>query len=177
MTNKDFAIIIHPIIKKIKDGIIMKKTVSLVLALMLAVVALFSISVMAFADEDAQAPAETPSSSAAPAVTEPTRPNERDDQATATTITTTTKSDVSAIIDKLTTVSTTKIPDKVTEDNDEVVTGKPAVNEENITKSTRPAANVQNNIPNTGSKAAVSAIAVLALMAGVATATVSTKKK
>ena len=154
----------------------MKKTVSLVLALMLAVIAIFSISVMAFADEDAQTPADNTTTTTT-AATEPTRPNERDEQATATTVTTTTKSDAAAIIDKLTTVSTTKIPDKVEEDNSPTVTGKPAVNEDSIEKTTRKVANVQNNIPNTGSKAAVSAIAVLALMAGVATATVSTKKK
>lgn len=155
----------------------MKKTVSLVLALMLAVIAIFSISVMAFADEDAQTPADNTTTTTTAAPEGPQRPDEREEASKTTTTTTTTKSDAAAIIDKLTTVSTTKIPDKVTEDNDEVVTGKPAVNEENITKSTRPAANVQGNIPNTGSKAAVSAIAVLALMAGVATATVSTKKK
>lgn len=155
----------------------MKKTVSLVLALMLAVIAIFSISVMAFADEDAQTPADNTTTTTTAAPTEPTRPNERDEQATATTVTTTTKSDAAAIIDKLTTVSTTKIPDKVEEDNSPTVTGKPAVNEDSIEKTTRKVANVQNNIPNTGSKAAVSAIAVLALMAGVATATVSTKKK
>lgn len=154
----------------------MKKTVSLVLALMLAVIAIFSISVMAFADEDAQTPADNTTTTTT-AATEPTRPNERDEQATATTVTTTTKSDAAAIIDKLTTVSTTKIPDKAEDDDSPVVTGKPAVNEDSIEKTTRKVANVQNNIPNTGSKAAVSAIAVLALMAGVATATVSTKKK
>lgn len=155
----------------------MKKTVSLVLALMLAVIAIFSISVMAFADEDAQTPAETPSSSSAPASTEPTRPDERDEQASAPATTTTTQREEDALINKLTTPSTTKIPDKVEEDNSPTVTGKPAVNEDSIEKTTRKVANVQNNIPNTGSKAAVSAIAVLALMAGVATATVSTKKK
>ena len=128
----------------------MKKTVSLVLALMLAVIAIFSISVMAFADEDAQTPADntTTTTTAAPAATEPTRPNERDEQATATTTTTTTKSDAAAIIDKLTTVSTTKIPDKVTEDNDEVVTGKPAVKEENIKTYFKVADLLEINIKN-----------------------------
>ena len=141
----------------------MKKSITLVLALMVALTAIFSLSVLAFADD-----------SAAPA--EPTT--------AATTVADTTKSAADSgdsILNKLTT--TTKLPDQTKEDTDDVVTGPSAVVDDptEATKAasgdeTKAPAKVVSSIPNTGSSMAVPAIAVLALVAGTV-AVVKTKKE
>ena len=141
----------------------MKKSITLVLALMVALTAIFSLSVLAFADgSDAPAEPTTAATTAAP----------------------TTKSAADSgdsILNKLTT--TTKLPDQTKEDTDDVVTGPSAVVDDptEATKAasgdeTKAPAKVVSSIPNTGSSMAVPAIAVLALVAGTV-AVVKTKKE
>lgn len=163
----------------------MKKSITLVLALMVALTAIFSLSVLAFADDSA-APAE-PTTAAPAADTADTRPTSIRDiipTTEATTAAPTTKSAADSgdsILNKLTT--TTKLPDQTKEDTDEVVTGPSAVVDDptEATKAasgdeTKAPARVVSSIPNTGSSMAVPAIAVLALVAGTV-AVVKTKKE
>ena len=168
----------------------MKKSITLVLALMVALTAIFSLSVLAFADgSDAPAePTTAAATTAAPAAdTADTRPTSIRDiipTTAATTAADTTKSAADSgdsILNKLTT--TTKLPDQTKEDTDAVVTGPSAVVDDptEATKAasgdeTKAPAKVVSSIPNTGSSMAVPAIAVLALVAGTV-AVVKTKKE
>ena len=173
-----------------KDGYFMKKTTSLIIAVVIALTAICTVSVMAFAKtvEITEAPttsaaADSTSSTKAPATTDPQNAK----NTTATTKAASTKSpadiiaDLSSAVDKL---GSTTLPNKPTEDSGDVVTnpsGVTAVDDsgDNTTKaavsSTRKAAPVSGRVPNTGSSIAVPAIAVLALVAGTV-AVVKTKK-
>ncbi len=169
----------------------MKKTTSLIIAVVIALTAICTVSVMAFAKTveiteapatSASAAADSTSSTKAPATTDPQNAK----NTTATTKAASTKSpadiiaDLSSAVDKL---GSTTLPNKPTEDNGDVVTnpsGVTAVDDSGDTtkaavSSTRKAAPVSGRVPNTGSSIAVPAIAVLALLAGTV-AVVKTKK-
>ncbi len=172
-----------------KDGYFMKKTTSLIIAVVIALTAICTVSVMAFAKtveiteaSTTSAAADSTSSTKAPATTDPQNAK----NTTATTKAASTKSpadiiaDLSSAVDKL---GSTTLPNKPTEDNGDVVTnpsGVTAVDDSGDTtkaavSSTRKAAPVSGRVPNTGSSIAVPAIAVLALLAGTV-AVVKTKK-
>ena len=165
----------------------MKKTTSLIIAVVIALTAICTVSVMAFAKtveiteaSTTSAAADSTSSTKAPATTDPQNAK----NTTATTKAASTKSpadiiaDLSSAVDKL---GSTTLPNKPTEDNGDVVTnpsGVTAVDDSGDTtkaavSSTR--APVSGRVPNTGSSIAVPAIAVLALLAGTV-AVVKTKK-
>ena len=152
----------------------MKKTVSLVLALMLALVAVFSLSMMAFADGEDGAAADTATTSTTAAPSE-TRGDQRQEGEATTTTTTKPATTTANILDKLTT--TTTLPNSAKEDDAEIVTNAPgqtAIVDEPA-NTTRKAASTDTYVPNTGSSVVLSAVAVLAVMAGTV-AVVKTKK-
>lgn len=133
----------------------MKKTVSVVLALVLAFVALFTVCTVAFAVEHED---ERDVTTAAPVTT------------TAAPVTTT------AAPVTTTTPPTTKTPDVTVADDDPIVTnpqGVTAIVDDPVT--TKKASKVTSSIPSTGNAAFVPAVAVLALLAGTV-AVVKTKK-
>ena len=169
----------------------MKKTTSLIIAVVIALTAICAVSVMAFA-KTVEVTEPTSASTAAPSSSATTKAAPTTDPQNAKNTTSTTKAasskspaeiiaDLSSAVDKL---GSTTLPNKPTEDNGDVVTnpsGVTAVDDsgDNTTKaavsSTRKAAPVSGRVPNTGSSIAVPAIAVLALMAGTV-AVVKTKK-
>lgn len=153
----------------------MKKTISIILATILALTAIFVLTSVAFAEGSNIL-------------------NSGDDTTTATTATTTNVTTTENIADALSKLSdtidnmtsSTKIPVSATTDNAEVVTnpdgvtaideGTSATTAAKEVKSTKAAAAVTSYVPNTGSNAAVGIVALLAL-AGGACAVVVTKKK
>ncbi len=149
----------------------MKKTVSLLLAVLLAAVAVCTFAIGAFAAPDNDDPVdERETTSTTVAETSSTKAEETSSTAKADETTSTTKED-----DSTTATVTTTSPD---------VTKTMAVSQtnyidpdENSTKATttKKPAKVDNTIPSTGSSVVVPAVALLALAAGV-TAVVKTKK-
>lgn len=154
----------------------MKKTISIILATILALTAIFVLTSVAFAEGSNIL-------------------NNGGDETTSTTATTTKEattteniadalSKLSDSIDSMT--ASTKIPVSATTDTAEVVTnpdgvtavdeGTSATTAAKEVKSTKAAAAVTSYVPNTGSNAAVGIVALLAL-AGGACAVVVTKKK
>ena len=156
----------------------MKKTISLVLAVLFAAIAVCTLAISAFAapeastttttNDDAQGPTEP--TTAAPTTAAPT---------TAAPTTTTASGETTTGSDKTTTAAgttaTTKAAD-VTKTNPNGQTNyvDPA---EKITKATtkKAPAKVDSSIPSTGSEILVPAVALLALAAGTV-AVVKTKK-
>lgn len=183
----------------------MKKSVSVILAVMFALAALFTVSVVAFAD-DAKTPVVEPKAeekapettvaaptTAAPTTAKPaeTRAPSGRDALTATSKETTTAANISEAINNLSSAinslsTTTTLPNKVTEDNAEIVENNETVYEGQgsessetsvkVVSTTRKAAAVNKYVPNTGSNAVIPAVALLALATGVA-AVVKTKKE
>lgn len=153
----------------------MKKTVSLVLALMLALVAVFSLSMMAFADGEDGAAADTATTSTTAAPTE-TRVDQRQEGEATTTTTTKPTTTTANILDKLTTPAT--LPSSPKDDDAPIHTNAPgqtAIFDEPANTTTHKAASTDTYVPNTGSSVVLSAVAVLAVMAGTV-AVVKTKK-
>lgn len=150
----------------------MKKTVSLLLAVLLAAVAVCTFAIGAFAAPDNDDPVdERETTSTTVAETSSTNAEETSSTTKADETTSTTKEDDSTTA---TVTVTTTTPD--------VIKTMP-VNQtnyidpdENSTKATtKKPAKVDNTIPSTGSSVVVPAVALLALAAGV-TAVVKTKK-
>jgi len=172
----------------------MKKTISAVLALIVAVAAIFALSAIVFADDnntnDTPAVVATPNSSSAPVDERNDDTTKADNSSSSSKADTSSSSsapanvDLSNALDSLSSainsVSKTTLPNKPTADNAETVTNKPGetafVNDDVTGGSTTKApAKVVSYVPNTGSSFAVPAIALLALMAGTV-AVVKTKK-
>lgn len=168
----------------------MKKTISAVLALIVAISAIFVLSAIVFAADGDANTADTSSSTAAP-VDERNETSSKADESSSSSKADTSSSssapanvDLSNALDSLSSainsVSKTTLPNKPTADNAETVTNKPGetafVNDDVTGGSTTKApAKVVPYVPNTGSSFAVPAIALLALMAGTV-AVVKTKK-
>lgn len=154
--------------KKIKkDGFKMKKTIALIAAIAVAALSICTLSVCAFADEElttAVVATEAPTEAATEAPTEPTtidlgHPDQT--QAPATTE----KADDATEATKADTDATTVVSGGEIKTN---APGQTAIDDgESTTKA--PAA-VDDEIPSTGSKAVVPAIALLALAGSVAVA-------
>ena len=146
----------------------MKKTISLVLAVLFAAIAVCTLAISAFAAPEASTTTTTNDDAQGP--TDPT---------TATTTTTAAATTTTTASDKTTTsagtTATTKAAD-VTKTNPNGQTNyvDPA---EKITKATtkKAPAKVDSSIPSTGSEILVPAVALLALAAGTV-AVVKTKK-
>lgn len=168
----------------------MKKTISILLAVIIAVTAAFVLSTVVFADDAAADPAETPqgNADAAPAADTPTtRDPHLDDRTETEPPTTTAKVETPTVIaPQIQNLFTTTLPNSVTQDNNEVVTNAPgqtAIVDEETTAATtaatkqtpKKAAKVNSRIPNTGSSAIVPAFAALVLISGTV-AVVKTKK-
>ena len=166
----------------------MKKTASIIIAVIIALTAICTVSVMAFAKtiEVTEAPTTTAAAAATSASTTKADPTNAKNT-TTTAAASSSKSaaeliaDLSSAVDKI----TTTLPNKVTEDNGDVVTnpsGVTAVDDSGdattkaaVSSTKKAAAPVSSRVPNTGSSVAVPAIAVLALLAGTV-AVVKTKK-
>lgn len=162
----------------------MKKTISLVLAVLFAAIAVCTLAISAFADNNANAGADTGANAGANAgandnddVQGPTDPTTATTAATtattaAATTTTTASGETTTAAG---TTATTKAAD-VTKTNPNGQTNyvDPA---EKITKATtkKAPAKVDSSIPSTGSEILVPAVALLALAAGTV-AVVKTKK-
>lgn len=181
----------------------MKKSLSLVLAVIFALAAIFAVSTMVFAggaDAGADSSADTPAADApkadtpaadAPKETEKvvTRPaNDRDTTKAADTTKATEPASVNglsqleSLVSKLDSSTNTTIPNSAKDDDAPVVTnpaGQTAfVNDDTsaaAANTTKAPAVVSTYVPKTGSTAAVPAIAILALLAGTA-AVVAVKK-
>lgn len=175
----------------------MKKTISMLLAVLMAAVAVCSFSVIGFADETAAAnddpvDAFVTEATKAPEVTvtkapEVTVPDVTVTKAPETSVPAaeaTTEDPLKDFIDSIL-ASTTKSAAEVSKENEaeEIVTAKPGVtfidDGEETTKApatTKKPAKVESNIPSTGSSVVVPAIALLALAAGTV-AVVKTKKE
>lgn len=150
----------------------MKKTVSLLLAALLAAVAVCTFAIGAFAapgDDDPVDERETTSTTVAETSTtkaEETTATTKADETTATT-----KEDGSTTVTATVTTTTPDVTKTMAASQTNYIDP-----DENSTKATtKKPAKVDNAIPSTGSSVVVPAIALLALAAGV-TAVVKTKK-
>lgn len=162
----------------------MKKTISLVLAVLFAAIAVCTFAISAFADNNANAGADTGANAGANAgandnddVQGPTDPTTATTAATtATTAAATTTTTASGeTTTAASTTATTKAAD-VTKTNPNGQTNyvDPAENSTKATTKKAPA-KVDSSIPSTGSEILVPAVALLALAAGTV-AVVKTKK-
>ena len=162
----------------------MKKTISLVLAVLFAAIAVCTFAISAFADNNANAGADTGANAGANAgandnddVQGPTDPTTATTAATTTTTaaTTTTTTASGETTTAAGTTATTKAAD-VTKTNPNGQTNyvDPAENSTKATTKKAPA-KVDSSIPSTGSEILVPAVALLALAAGTVTV-VKTKK-
>ena len=162
----------------------MKKTISLVLAVLFAAIAVCTFAISAFADNNANAGADTGANAGANAgandnddVQGPTDPTTATTAATTTTTaaTTTTTTASGETTTAAGTTATTKAAD-VTKTNPNGQTNyvDPAENSTKATTKKAPA-KVDSSIPSTGSEILVPAVALLALAAGTV-AVVKTKK-
>lgn len=169
----------------------MKKTVSMLLAVLMAAIAVCTFGVSAFADEttlanddpndgfvtEATTAAPTEATTAAPTTTVPAT-EESTTAASSDTTEATTKNPLEDILGVLTTVNigdilasepvVTRAPGQTVIDDSDETTKAPA--------TTKKPAKVESNIPSTGSAVVVPAIALLALAAGTV-AVVKTKKE
>lgn len=150
----------------------MKKTVSLLLAVLLAAVAVCTFAIGAFAapgDDDPVDERETTSTTVAETSTtkaEETTATTKADETTATT-----KEDGSTTVTATVTTTTPDVTKTMAASQTNYIDP-----DENSTKATtKKPAKVDNAIPSTGSSVVVPAIALLAFAAGV-TAVVKTKK-
>lgn len=153
----------------------MKKTVSLLLAVIIAAVAFCTLAVSAFADD----PADDPNDVRNTTTTTTTTATTTTTTAAATTTTTTAAAETTTTTTKAADDATTTTAAATTKE-DVTVTRKPGetVIDEGDTKApstTKKPASVDSAIPSTGSSIAVPAIALLALAAGTI-AVVKTKK-
>ena len=149
----------------------MKKSISVIVAIVLALCTVCTVSFLAFAQSDDVKTADPPTTSE-------TRPGGDRDTTTSTKAETTTKNELSEVFSKIEDLltTTTTLPNKPTKDTDDIVTGGTAVYDEPTKKEpTKKPAVVSSNIPNTGSSTAVPAVALLALIAGTV-AVIKTKK-
>lgn len=162
----------------------MKKTISLVLAVLFAAIAVCTFAISAFADNNANAGADTGANAGANAgandnddVQGPTDPTTATTAATTTTTAaaTTTTTASGETTTAAGTTATTKAAD-VTKTNPNGQTNyvDPAENSTKATTKKAPA-KVDSSIPSTGSEILVPAVALLALAAGTV-AVVKTKK-
>lgn len=162
----------------------MKKTISLVLAVLFAAIAVCTFAISAFADNNANAGADTGANAGANAgandnddVQGPTDPTTATTAATTTTTAaaTTTTTASGETTTAAGTTATTKAAD-VTKTNLNGQTNyvDPAENSTKATTKKAPA-KVDSSIPSTGSEILVPAVALLALAAGTV-AVVKTKK-
>lgn len=155
----------------------MKKTISLVLAVLFAAIAICTLAISAFAAPEASTTTTTKAADNddVPGPTEPTTAT----TAAATTTTTAAATTTTTASDKTTTsagtTATTKVAD-VTKTNPNGQTNY-VDPDEKITKATtkKAPAKVDSSIPSTGSEILVPAVALLALAAGTV-AVVKTKK-
>lgn len=155
----------------------MKKTISLVLAVLFAAIAVCTFAISAFAAPEASTTTTTKAADNddVPGPTEPTTAT----TAAATTTTTAAATTTTTASDKTTTsagtTATTKVAD-VTKTNPNGQTNY-VDPDEKITKATtkKAPAKVDSSIPSTGSEILVPAVALLALAAGTV-AVVKTKK-
>ena len=151
----------------------MKKTISLVLAVLFAAIAVCTLAISAFAAPEASTTTTTNDDAQGP--TDPTTAT----TAAATTTTTAAATTTTTASDKTTTsagtTATTKVAD-VTKTNPNGQTNY-VDPDEKITKATtkKAPAKVDSSIPSTGSEILVPAVALLALAAGTV-AVVKTKK-
>lgn len=151
----------------------MKKTISLVLAVLFAAIAVCTLAISAFAAPEASTTTTTNDDAQGP--TDPTTAT----TAAATTTTTAAATTTTTASDKTTTAAgttaTTKVAD-VTKTNPNGQTNY-VDPDEKITKATtkKAPAKVDSSIPSTGSEILVPAVALLALAAGTV-AVVKTKK-
>lgn len=149
----------------------MKKTISLVLAVLIAAVAICTLAMNAFAAPDNDDPVDN-------RITETTKAEETTSTTKAEETTTTTKADETTTTTKADETTATTV---TTTSPDVTKTMAPSQTnyvdpDENSTKATTKApAKVDNAIPSTGSTVVVPAIALLALAAGTV-AVVKTKK-
>lgn len=173
----------------------MKKTATVIISAILALMMVCTISVIGFAkvfDESTTAPTTKATDTTKAADTTKATPTTDPQNAKNTTTkkaeeSTTKKSaedlikDLSSAVDKL---GSTTLPNSVTEDNADVVTnpsGVTAVQDDDAgttkaaVSSTRKAAAVSSRVPNTGSSVVAPVVALLALAAGTV-AVVKTKK-
>ena len=168
----------------------MKKSLSIVLAVIFALAAIFALTALAFAENDTDT---SSSSSAAESSTVETRSAAgRDDtSSSAKADESSSKADTSSsasqgldqlesLISKLDTSTKATLPNTPTKDNAETVTNAPGVtafvNDDTTAQATtKAAAPVNTYVPKTGSSYAIPAVAVLALLAGTV-AVVAVKK-
>ena len=172
----------------------MKKTATVIISAILALMMVCTISVIGFAkvvDESTTAPTtkatDTTKAADTTKATPTTDPQNAKNSTTKKAEESTTKKsaedllkDLSSAVDKL---GSTTLPNSVTEDNADVVTnpsGVTAVQDDDATSkaavsSTRKAAAVSSRVPNTGSSVVAPVVALLALAAGTV-AVVKTKK-
>ncbi len=148
----------------------MKKTISLLLAIVVAAIAICTLSVCAFADETTTAEATT--------AKETTTAIDLGDPRETTTAPTTTKADASTTkADASTTKADASATATQAASGDDVVTnpsGVTSIDDGDETTKKAPA-KVDDEIPNTGSGVVVPAVALLALAGGVAVAVKSKK--
>lgn len=150
----------------------MKKTVSLLLAVLLAAVAVCTFAIGAFAAPDNDDPAdERETTSTTVAETSSTKAEETTSTTKAEETTSTTKEDGSTTV----TVTVTSTTPDVTKTMAASQTNYIDPDENSTKATTKKPATVDTTIPSTGSGVVVPAIALLALAAGV-TAVVKTKK-
>lgn len=150
----------------------MKKTVSLLLAVLLAAVAVCTFAIGAFAAPDNDDPAdERETTSTTVAETSSTKAEETTSTTKADETTSTTKEDGSTTV----TVTVTSTTPDVTKTMAASQTNYIDPDENSTKATTKKPATVDTTIPSTGSGVVVPAIALLALAAGV-TAVVKTKK-
>lgn len=147
----------------------MKKTISLVLAVLFAAIAVCTLAISAFAAPEASTTTTTNDDAQGP--TDPTTAT----TAAATTTTTAAATTTTTASDKTTTTATTKAAD-VTKTNPNGQTNYVDPAEKSTMATTKKApAKVDSSIPSTGSEILVPAVALLALAAGTV-AVVKTKK-
>ena len=163
----------------------MKKTVSIIFAVIFALTAIFALTSIAFADDGANIlnSATTAAADVAPAPETSTAPAANADSIVDSL------SKLSDAIDNLPKNDTSTLPNSVKPDDAEVVTNAPGVTaidegtsaeastEAPEVKSTKAAAAVTTYVPNTGSNAAIGVVALLALAGGACAAVVSKKKE
>lgn len=162
----------------------MKKTISLVLAVLFAAIAVCTFAISAFADNNANAGADTGANAGANAgandnddVQGPTDPTTATTAATTTTTaaaTTTTTASGETTTTAGTTATTKSADVTKTNANGQTNYVDPAENSTKATTKKAPA-KVDSSIPSTGSEILVPAVALLALAAGTV-AVVKTKK-
>lgn len=165
----------------------MKKTISMLLAVLMAAIAVCTFGVSAFADETTTLVNDDPTDAFVETTTEESTTKETTTEESTTkaavetttdlagtTVADTTKNPLEEILGALTTATlpdivVTRAPgETVIDEGDETTKAAPA--------TTKKPAKVESNIPSTGSAVVVPAIALLALAAGTV-AVVKTKKE